>query len=37
MVSRGNPAKAQTILGWQAQQRMKDVIRIMITAEQEKL
>jgi GDPmannose 4,6-dehydratase len=35
MVSRGNPAKAHTILGWQAQHRMRDVIRIMIAAEQE--
>lgn len=35
MVSRANPEKAFKDLGWQAQQRMKDVIRIMITAEQE--
>ena len=35
MVSRGNPEKAYRELGWQAQQRMKDVIRIMISAEQE--
>lgn len=35
MVSRGNPEKAGTTLGWQAQNRMKDVIRIMIAAEQE--
>ncbi|MBC8017217.1 MAG: GDP-mannose 4,6-dehydratase [Verrucomicrobia bacterium] len=35
MVSRGNPEKAYRKLGWRAQQRMKDVIRIMISAEQE--
>jgi GDPmannose 4,6-dehydratase len=35
MVSRGNPAKATRNLGWQAKHRMKDVIRIMIAAEQE--
>lgn len=35
MVSRGNPEKAHRELGWRAQQRMKDVIRIMISAEQE--
>jgi GDPmannose 4,6-dehydratase len=37
MVSRGSPEKAQQKLGWQAEQRMKDVIRIMISAEQEKV
>jgi GDPmannose 4,6-dehydratase len=37
MVSRGNPQKAGTTLGWQAQNRMKDVIRIMIAAEQGKI
>lgn len=37
MVSRGNPKKARTTLGWQAQHRMKDVIRIMIAAEQGKI
>lgn len=35
LVSRGNPEKANRKLGWRAQQRMKDVIRIMISAEQE--
>jgi GDPmannose 4,6-dehydratase len=35
MVSRGNPEKAHWELGWQAQQRMKDVIHFMIAAEQE--
>ena len=35
MVSRGNPEKALRVLGWQAQHRMRDVIRIMISAEQE--
>jgi GDPmannose 4,6-dehydratase len=35
MVSRGNPEKAYRELGWRAQQHMKDVIRIMISAEQE--
>ncbi len=34
MVSRGNPGKAGTILGWRAENRMRDVIRIMIAAEQ---
>jgi GDPmannose 4,6-dehydratase len=36
MVSRGNPDKAARDLGWQAKHHMKDVIRIMIAAEQEK-
>jgi GDPmannose 4,6-dehydratase len=35
MVSKGNPGKAHTMLGWHAQHRMKDVIRIMIASEQE--
>jgi len=35
MVSRGNPEKAQMNLGWQAHKRMQDVIRTMISAEQE--
>lgn len=35
MISRGNPAKAEQELGWRAQHRMRDVIGIMITAEQE--
>lgn len=34
MISRGNPEKAHRELGWRAEQRMKDVIRIMISAEQ---
>jgi len=34
MVSRGNPAKAGDRLGWRAENRMRDVIRIMIAAEQ---
>ena len=34
MVSRGNPLKAEKELGWKAQYRMHDVIRMMIEAEQ---
>lgn len=34
MVSRGNPEKAFQVLGWKAEHRMKDVIRLMIAAEQ---
>jgi len=34
MVSRGNPGKAYRELGWQAKNRMRDVVRIMIDAEQ---
>jgi GDPmannose 4,6-dehydratase len=34
MVSRGDPGKALKILEWRAQHRMKDVIRLMIAAEQ---
>jgi len=37
MISRGNPGKACRELGWQAQQRMKDIIQIMISAEQESI
>ena len=33
MVSRGNPFKAEKELGWKAQYRMNDVIRMMIDAE----
>ncbi len=33
MISRGNPRKALTELGWQARTSMKDVVRIMIAAE----
>ncbi len=35
MVSRGNPAKAFAELGWRANNRMRDIIRIMIDAERE--
>jgi GDPmannose 4,6-dehydratase len=34
MVSRGNPDKAASELGWRAENRMRDVIRIMIAAQQ---
>jgi GDPmannose 4,6-dehydratase len=34
MISRGNPEKACKELGWRAVNRMRDVIRIMIAAEQ---
>ena len=37
MVSRGNPGKAANELGWRAEHRMTDVIRIMIAAEQGKM
>ena len=37
MVSRGNPGKAGKDLGWRAENRMKDVVRIMIAAEQGKM
>ena len=37
MVSRGNPGKSAIALGWQAKNHMRDVIRIMIDAEQEQL
>jgi len=37
MVSRGNPGKAAIALGWQPDNHMRDVIRIMIDAEQGKL
>ncbi len=37
MISRGNPDKARRELGWQASCRMKDVIKVMITAQQEML
>jgi GDPmannose 4,6-dehydratase len=33
-VSRGNPGKAAKELGWRAGNTMRDVIRIMIAAEQ---
>ena len=33
-VSRGNPAKAKEKLGWQAQYKMKDVVRMMVEAKQ---
>jgi GDPmannose 4,6-dehydratase len=35
MVSRGNPEKASLDLGWRAANRMKDVIGLMISTEQE--
>jgi GDPmannose 4,6-dehydratase len=35
MISRGNPDKARHELGWQAEYRMRDVIKVMITAQQE--
>lgn len=34
LVSRGNPQKAQKILGWKAHNGMGDVVRLMIEAEQ---
>ena len=34
MVSRGNPAKAFQKLGWRATRKMRDVIRLIIDAEQ---
>jgi GDPmannose 4,6-dehydratase len=37
MVSRGNPGKAAKELGWRAANRMRDVVRIMIDAEQVKM
>lgn len=37
MVSRGNPGKAADKLGWQPEHRMRDVVRIMIAAEQGKM
>lgn len=37
MISRGNPHKALTELGWQARTNMKDIVRIMIAAEKENL
>jgi GDPmannose 4,6-dehydratase len=33
MISRGNPEKAHRELGWKAKNRMRDVIRLMISAE----
>lgn len=33
MVSRANPSKALKILGWQAANRMPDVVRMIVTAE----
>jgi GDPmannose 4,6-dehydratase len=33
-VARGNPARAKQTLGWQAQHRMADVVRLMIAARQ---
>ena len=34
MVSRGNPAKALDKLGWQAANKMRDVIKLLVEAEQ---
>lgn len=34
MVGRGNPEKARRILGWHAKSRMRDVIKMMVSAEQ---
>ncbi len=34
-VSRGNPAKARKILGWSAQYKMEDVVRMMVEAEKQ--
>jgi len=31
-VGRGNPSKAREQLGWQAQYKMKDLVRMMIEA-----
>ena len=33
LISRANPNKARKILGWQAQHRMKDVVRMMVEAQ----
>jgi len=35
-VGKGNPAKARKQLGWEAQYKMKDVIRMMLHDEQER-
>ncbi|WP_446364234.1 GDP-mannose 4,6-dehydratase [Coleofasciculus sp. G3-WIS-01] len=35
-VSRGNPAKAREKLGWQAQYKMPDIVRMMVEDRQEK-
>jgi GDPmannose 4,6-dehydratase len=32
-VSRANPARAETVLGWKARLLMPDVVRAMVTAE----
>lgn len=34
-VSRGNPAKAREKLGWQAQYKMPDIVRMMVQAKQD--
>ena len=34
LVSRGNPARALEILGWQARRKMRDVINLIVEAEQ---
>ena len=33
-VSRGNPAKARKILGWSVRYKMKDIVQMMVEAEQ---
>jgi len=35
MISRGNPHKAKEKLGWQAQYKMPDIVRMMLAAKQE--
>ena len=34
-VGRANPTRARELLGWQAQYRMRDVVRMMVSAERE--
>lgn len=36
MISRGNPEKACNELGWRAENRMREIVRIMIDAEQQR-
>ncbi|MGK7873240.1 MAG: GDP-mannose 4,6-dehydratase, partial [Xenococcaceae cyanobacterium] len=33
-ISRGNPAKAREKLGWQAQYKMQDIVRMMVEVRQ---
>lgn len=37
LIGQGNPAKAKNLLNWEAQFRMKDVVRSMVTARMEML